>query len=101
VTKRLTLRGDGYWQGYESVGDTVICVPVVGSICLPLKADNAIEAAVVAATGQLDWRTTERWTTFVRYTFMDQSAKSDRLVDEYTDHRVVLGFRYDYDLDLY
>ncbi len=101
VTKWLTLRGDGYWQRFSSVGDSVGCAPFVGNFCIPLESSNAIEAAVVAATTQLDWRTTERWTTFLRYSYMDQTSEGDRPLDEYTNHRFVLGFRYDYDVDLY
>jgi len=49
----------------------------------------------------LSWRTSKRWSTFLRYRFREQiNEGDDPRLEDYDKHVVSLGFRYQYDLDL-
>ena len=119
LTDRLGLDVGGFAQQYESLGDTLGVVrfpynPTPGRPCGPLElgalnsqlvcvglTDDAIDATVLGAHFQLGWRVNGHWRTFLRYTFRDQTSEGERPLSEYTNHRVMLGFRYAIPIDLF
>jgi hypothetical protein len=128
LSDRLQLELSGYAQRYDSVGESLVVrerffivggFPVVPVFCEPLGltgfapgtmnggpvcvglTDDEIDATLFGGRAQLGWRVNPHWSTFLRYTFRDQSSRGDRRVAEYTDHRVMMGFRYRLPIDLY
>lgn len=78
-------------------------VPAARNRTIPVCAfvsDAAIETESKVVQVGLRWRTTKRWSTFLRYSYRDQTSSGDRPVADFSKHTVLLGFRYRYDLDL-
>jgi hypothetical protein len=115
LSERLRLDARAFAQQYESLGDSLGVVRFsftdgCGSLELGLVngqpvcvglTDDAIDATVLGGHVQLGWRMNGHWRTFLRYTFRDQSSEGKRPVSEYTDHRVLMGFRYAIPIDLF
>jgi hypothetical protein len=115
LTDRLRLDARAFAQQYESLGDSLGVVRFsftdgCGSLELGLVngqlvcvglTDDEIDATVMGGHVQLGWRVNGHWRTFLRYTFRDQSSEGKRPVSEYTDHGVLMGFRYAIPIDLF
>lgn len=103
LTSRLRLAISGDFYRYRSAGDSLvvefspICPP--GSVCFR-EVDDEIDSKTWTARVQLDWRIRERFFTFVSYRYLDQTSDGTRSVSEFDSHRLMLGFRYAYPVDL-
>ncbi len=121
LTQRLELNLGAFAMRYQSVGDALAVVgsPFFGlpcellglsgftpgrinlaPVCVGL-VDQLIDATVTGGHVRLGWRVTQDWSTFMRYTYRDQTSRGDRPITEYTDHRVMMGFRYAVPIDLF
>lgn len=118
LSRRWSLRLVGNWTLLRSATEQVFAIPAAPAFCvlfpgtvpavqsgvLPVCAgvsDSAIDSQTRSLSVVLSWRTSERWSTFLRYRFRDQVNDGDNLtLEDFDKHMVSLGFRYRYDLDL-
>ena len=117
LTSRLRLAVSGELYRYRSAGDSIVSenpvgfsfpsfTPIcaegsvgIGASCFR-EVDDEIDSKTWIALVRLDWRIRERFFTFVSYRYRDQTSDGTRSVGEFDSHRVMLGFRYAYPIDL-
>jgi opacity protein-like surface antigen len=124
LTSRLRLAISGDLYRYRSAGDSIVQTRPVssafsfvdGSLVLTdvtceagdvdlgtscfREVDDEIDSKTWTALVRLDWRIRERFFTFVSYRYRDQISDGTRSVGEFDSHRLMLGFRYAYPVDL-
>jgi hypothetical protein len=121
LNRRWTLRLSGNWSRLSSATEQVFTIPVPETLlgfCSTLftgtvpahragfpvcagVSDNAIDSETRLFAVALNWRTSKRWSTFLRYRFREQiNEGDDPRLEDFDKHVVSLGFRYQYDLDL-
>jgi hypothetical protein len=117
LTSRLRLAISGEYHRYRSAGDSIVSenpigftVPSFSPICPAgsvgigtscfREVDDEIDSKTWTGLVRLDWRIRERFFTFVSYRYRDQTSDGTRSVSEFDNHRLMLGFRYAYPVDL-
>jgi hypothetical protein len=84
---------------FDSLGNPVIGERI-GTACMG-ATDSSVDYQQTGFNLGLSWRMTRRFSTFLRYRFLDQSNGGDTELEEYNQNVVSLGFTYRYDVDLY
>jgi hypothetical protein len=64
-------------------------------------SDSAIDYQQAGFDLGLNWQMSRRFSTFLRYRFIDQTSGGDSRIEEFDKSVVSLGFTYRYDVDLY
>jgi opacity protein-like surface antigen len=124
LTSRLRLAISGEFRRYRSADDSIVQTRPVsstfgfvdGSLVLTdvtceagdvdlgtrcfREVDDEIDSKTWTALVRLDWRIRERFFTFVSYRYLDQTSDGTRPISEFDSHRLMLGFRYAYPVDL-
>jgi len=75
-------------------------VPDLVSACLEPSDVGSQQGFVTFSTG-LNWQTTKRFSTFLRYRWSKRTSGGEIYAPEFDDNAITLGFTYSYDIDLY
>jgi hypothetical protein len=127
LASRWTFIANGAWSRSQSATEQVVtaflnpsfnslvCLAnngVVGTLPNPidpttlapacaLNSNSAVDTTMRQYEIGLDWQMRERWTTFLRYRYRDESSSGDIQIRDFDKHLVTLGVRFNYDVDLF
>ena len=88
------------FERFRSASDSQVPVRVGSTVVGSVRVTNEIDLDTLTASLRLDWRIAKRLFTFLDYRYRDQTSDDSVARSEFDVHRVMLGFRYSFPIDL-